>query len=139
MKVWKETLYQIIEAKGTTAKKVSKEMGYNENYIALAFTKSGRGYAELHKVQAVALCAVLGCTEEDLTAIPMSPEAKAKEDRIIEYAFNGATKEQMDRLTDQITAGFAMVHTDIRNLIEVMEKYWKPSEPKYELKEREQP
>lgn len=82
MKIWKETLYQIVEDKKLTLKQVSRKMGFNEQYLALRFTKSGRGYAEFPQVNVIALCAILGCTEEELAAIPVSPEGKKRtEDR----------------------------------------------------------
>ena len=45
----------------------------------------------------------------------------------------------MTELYALLTDGFRMLHLDLQILTETMDKYWKPTEPKYEVKEREQP
>ena len=138
MRIWKENLYQIIEDKGTTVQKVSKDMGYAGTYLPSIFSKAGKGYAEFQKIQAVALCAILKCSEEELMAIPVSRKGKEMENQIIEYAFKGASKEQVKEFEDMVRDGFAMLHADLMELI----KLWRPEkkeEAKYEIKDREQP
>ena len=127
LRVYRETVFALAEEKKLTVRKLCLEAGLSESFLSVRFTRGGKGYTELSKLHAIALCSVLQCTETELTAIPMS----AKKER--------EPKEGSGDLEGLIRDGFAMIHRDIRDLIETMDRYWKPEPKKYEVKKREQP
>lgn len=51
---------------------------------------------------------------------------------------NDAIALTISTATEMIRDGFKMLHVDIRNLIDTMDKYWKPEPPKYQIRDREQ-
>ena len=118
-KVYRETLYGLLGERKMTADELSRRLGFSRTYVAALFAKDGRGYAEMSRLQRIGIASVLDCMDSDLTAIPVSDKGRQKME----------PETDLGQLMDQMTAGFAMLHADIRNLIEVMEKYWKPAEP----------
>lgn len=119
MKIWRETLYQIADKAGLSVGAVCEMMGNTKSALPKRLMN---GSADFKKVEVLALCSILGCTEKELGAIPVSPTAKRD-------------NEDLHAL---IADGFKMIHTDLRNLIETMDKYWKPDPPKYQVKDVEQ-
>lgn len=51
---------------------------------------------------------------------------------------NDAIALTISTATEMIRDGFKMLHIDIRNLIDTVEKYCKPDPPKYQIRDREQ-
>ena len=138
VRVYRETIFPLIEGK-MTKQDFSELTGHNKTYIN---TMMAPGYRDVARAQVMLWANILGVAEDDITAIPKYKEepktftiAKESEDFI--KAITGA--KDNEELKELITDGFRMLHQDIQLLIEAMDRYWKPTEPKYEIKEREQP
>ena len=119
-KVFKETLYGLLRERKITADELSMRLGFARNYLTGQFCKSDGGYAEMSRLQRIGIASILNCTDSDLTVIPVSEKKRQQKPE---------PETDLGQLMDQMTAGFAILHTDIRDLIEVMEKYWKPEMP----------
>ena len=137
MRIWKETLYQIIESKKKTVGEVGESLGKTRSYLPKRLMQ---GYDEFKTIEALALCSILGCTKEELGAIPAKGENRKDEDGdvLTELQMLSAniasglmmlrkdmpTNDKIDGLHEMIRDGFKMLHTDIRALIASMEKCW---------------
>lgn len=136
-RIYRETVSKVLADKGMKKSDFCDAMGHTDGWYGATFSK---GYYDITKANLRLWSIIIGCTEEELTAIPMFKEEPKAE------PLNTPNTADMDALmalvanhTQTMVEGIRMLHTDIRNLIETMDKYWKPTEPKYEVKEREQP
>ena len=115
-------------------------------------------------MEVFAIASVIGCTKEELTSVPARFEAQEQAQKAQEatppqtMALNAELSEALKEIRHMVSAlGMTnpkqsqiakihedmrdiakMLHTDIRNLIETMDKYWKPQPPKYQVKDREE-
>ena len=143
--VYKETCEALRHKRGMALSELSRSIGYDQSWLSNKFSS---GYAIFSAPEMKLLCIGLGCTENELTASPKqlaeTPENKCgmKSAPYIDLdavassmantiaaacKYDGATARQHEELHETIRAGFAMLHSDLRNLIETMDKYWKPS------------
>lgn len=139
-RIYKETVEEVLKKYRLSKGKFCEDMGHSGSWFG---TTLARGYYDIAKPNLRMWAMVIGCTEDELTAIPVSPQGKAKEKQekqdSAQAAADNETLSMLANLMATMLEGFSMLHTDIRNLIETMDKYWKPTEPKYEIREREQP
>jgi hypothetical protein len=135
-KVYRETIETLLEKKKMTKMGFCEQIGYTQSWFSKAF---GKGYCDVAMPNIKLWAIVIGCTEEELTAIPVSPSGKKKADREAERPAEIVSTEQIGNLTATMIDGFAMLHQDLQILIETMHKYWRSEEPKYQVRDREQP
>ena len=135
VKIYKETMEDLLHEKRLSKKDFCDAMGHTASWYPMLFQ---RGYAEINKANLKLWAFALGCVEDDLTKIPVSPQGKRKQEEAKAAADNEVLAMLANTQATMID-GFAMIHQDIQMLIETMHKYWKSEEPKYEVKEREQP
>lgn len=113
-------------------------MGHTSAWYGTTF--GTKGYYNITKAQLKLWAITIGCTEDELTKIPVAVPKKEEKPTVTEV---GVTNDELMAVVNNLTAtlidGFRMLHQDIQILTETMHKYWKPEEPKYEIKEREQP
>ena len=132
-KCYRETFNAVFAEHGTNASKVCQAVNKSTTWLA---KKMEVGYAMFSTMELIAIANVVGCRVDDLSAIPT--KASRPTERTTAAAA-GLTKEQMDEVLSLIADGFKMLHTDVRNAIETMDKYWKPEPPKYNVKDIEKP
>lgn len=139
-RIYKETVEKMLKQHGMNKSEFNDAMGHGKSWFPTTFAK---GYYDISTANLRLWAFVIGCKEDELTEIP-----KAKEEPKAYTIANSAEamlmtdirlNKDMEELTALITDGFRMIHQDIQLLIETMDRYWKPEEPKYEAKEREQP
>lgn len=145
VKVYKETMDCLLQKAGMNKKEFSELLGYSRAWCGIAFK---RGYYDLPITKKKLWSHVLKCREEDLTAIPVSQEGKV--DRVesvmpsiqvlldaIQNLANIVHGEiiEVQELHKDIAK---MLHTDIRSVVDTMDKYWRPDPPKYQVKDIEQ-
>ena len=134
----KEIFSRLTSKKEKTWRELSQDIGYGANWLSAQFSHTGKAYfsGPVRKL----LCMELGCTEEELTAAPKvlseqtAPpinldEITSRMAKTIAEAckYDGASARQHEEMYNQITVGFAMLHTDLRDLIETLNKYWGPA------------
>ena len=114
MLIYKETLHELCNKKKTNMSKLSKELGYNRNYLSLPFTKKPNVPHDYPFAVASGIMAILGCTEEELTAVPKTATIPVT-----------TTQPQIIHGVDPeiIKEGFRMIHSDLQELI----RLWKPT------------
>ena len=129
MIVYRDTLNGILAAKGKEITKVSKELGYSATYLSQMF-RGGEGY-DAPVPLAMALCHILGCTEDELARRPATiggGEGKMNEkiDSIRGVlVYNSAeTLDAIKGLKETIEEGFKQLHMDMNRMIQL----WKPEE-----------
>ena len=114
MLIYKETLHELCDKKKTNMSKLSKELGYNRNYLSLPFVKKPNVPHNYPFAVASGIMAIIGCTEEDLTAVPKT--ATVSVSTAPTQVVHGVDPEL-------IKEGFRMIHADLQELI----RLWKPT------------
>ena len=132
-KIWRETFERICGDCGLTKTDIEKRLGKGNGWL---YHRLLKGYGEFTKMEVFSIAAIVGCTEEELQEIPV---AKGKVIPAEDFVTVKKLELDMTELYALLTDGFRMLHLDLQILTETMDKYWKPTEPKYEVKEREQP
>ena len=134
-RIYRETVEAVLTKYRLSKGRFCQEMDHTASWFGTTFAK---GYYDIKKPNLKLWAITIGCTEEELTAIPVSTQGKEEKQTKTE-SVNGDTIAMLAEMTATMLEGFRMLHTDIRNLIETMDRYWKPTEPKYQIQEREQP
>lgn len=137
-RIYRETLYNVCHDEGTNASRLSEAMGYGKTYLSRIVYE---GYGDVTDATLNLMALTLGVSKNKLTEVPVSPHGLKKEAREAATKAAAVTDDQaamVANLNATVIDGFAMLHQDIQMLIETMHKYWKPEEPKYEVKEKEQ-
>lgn len=114
MVIYKETVRKIALQKKTTLSELSRNLGYNRNYLAIAFGKKDSHnfpYAII-----AGICTILKCTEEELGEVPTKTA--------IVPVSTGPTQIIHGVDPEIIKESFRMIHADLQELI----KLWKPAQ-----------
>lgn len=117
IKVYRETMDEVLRMRGMQWTKLSEAMGKDGSWLSKKF--SYYGYAGFNEIEMIALTSLIGCTKDELTALPVSPEGKAKERREkeaeakqpTEYTIDDAVTE-VQNLAAEMAAGFIEVRKD---------------------------
>lgn len=117
IKVYRETMDAVLKAHGMMWTKLSEAMGKDTSWLSKKF--SYYGYAGFSEIEMIALTSLIGCTKDELTALPVSPEGKAKERREkeaeakqqTEYTIDDAVTE-VQNLAAEMAAGFIEMRKD---------------------------
>lgn len=117
IKVYRETMDAVLKTHGMMWTKLSEAMGKDTSWLSKKF--SYYGYAGFSEIEMIALTSLIGCTKDELTALPVSPEGKAKERREkeaeakqqTEYTIDDAVTE-VQNLAAEMAAGFIEVRKD---------------------------
>lgn len=117
IKVYRETMDEVLRMRGMQWTKLSEAMGKDGSWLSKKF--SYYGYAGFSEIEMIALTSLIGCTKDELTALPVSPEGKAKErrereaeaSRPTEYTIDDAVTE-VQNLAAEMAAGFIEVRKD---------------------------
>lgn len=134
-RIYKETVEAVLKKYRMSKGEFREAMEHTASWFGTTFAK---GWYDITKPNLKLWAITIGCSEDELTAIPVSPQGKA-EKKASEDADSDTTTAMIASLTATMIDGFAMLHQDVQMLIETMHKYWRSEEPKYEIKEREQP
>ena len=117
MLIYKETLHKLCKSKKTDMSKLSRELGYNRNYLSMPFTKKPNTPHNYPFAVASGIMAILGCTEEELTKKPELPKTAT-------VSVNTAPTQIVHGVDPElIKEGFRMIHADLQELI----RLWKPT------------
>lgn len=135
-RIYRETVDQVLSKYRLSKSEFCKQMDHSQSWYATTF---GKGFYDITKASLRLWSVVIGCTEDELTAIPVNPQGKQNQKESEAKTADADTVAMIANLTATMVDGFAMLHQDIQMLIETMHKYWRSEEPKYEVKEREQP
>lgn len=138
-KVWRETLSEVTKAHGIGVTKVSEAMGRDGTWL---YKKMPKGYGEFSDIEIIALCHVIGCTKEELMALPVSPGGQKTasispngtnlDDVLVEMQNITAemgmglkalqkdrpTMTKQDELYELVRSVAKMLHNDMVNLLE---------------------
>lgn len=117
IKVYRETMDEVLRMRGMQWTKLSEAMGKDTSWLSKKF--SYYGYAGFNEIEMIALTSLIGCTKDELTALPVSPEGKAKERREkeaeakqqTEYTIDDAVSE-VQNLAAEMAAGFIEMRKD---------------------------
>lgn len=117
IKVYRETMDEVLKTHGMMWTKLSEAMGKDTSWLSKKF--SYYGYAGFSEIEMIALTSLIGCTKDELTALPVSPEGKAKERREkeaeakqqTEYTIDDAVTE-VQNLAAEMAAGFIEMRKD---------------------------
>ena len=149
IKVYRETIDEVLRMRGMQWTKLSEAMGKDGSWLSKKF--SYYGYAGFSEIEMIALTSLIGCTKDELTALPVSPEGKAKERRekeaeakqqteytiddvvseaqnlaaemaagFIEMRKDKASAQKQDDLYELIRNTAKMIHTDIMTLVQAV-------------------
>lgn len=149
IKVYRETMDEVLKTHGMMWTKLSEAMGKDTSWLSKKF--SYYGYAGFSEIEMIALTSLIGCTKDELTALPVSPEGKAKERRekeaeakqqteytiddvvsevqnlaaemaagFIEMRKDKASAQKQDDLYELIRNTAKMIHTDIMTLVQAV-------------------
>lgn len=117
IKVYQETMDEVLRMRGMQWTKLSEAMGKDTSWLSKKF--SYYGYAGFSEIEMIALTSLIGCTKDELTALPVSPEGKAKERREKEAEAKQQTEYTIDdvvtevqNLAAEMAAGFIEVRKD---------------------------
>ncbi len=135
-RIYRETVDQVLKKYRLSKGEFCQQMDHSSGWYGTTFTK---GYYDITKPQLRLWAMTIGCAEDELTAIPVNPQGKQTQKEAEAKTTDADTTAMIANLTATMVDGFAMLHQDIQMLIETMHKYWRSEEPKYEIKEREQP
>lgn len=108
---------EVLRMRGMQWTKLSEAMGKDTSWLSKKF--SYYGYAGFNEIEMIALTSLIGCTKDELTALPVSPEGKAKERREkeaeakqqTEYTIDDAVSE-VQNLAAEMAAGFIEMRKD---------------------------
>lgn len=149
IKVYRETMDDVLRMRGMQWTKLSEAMGKTGSWLSKKF--SCYGYAGFSEIEMIALTSLIGCTKDELTALPVSPEEKAKKRRekeaeakqqteysiddvvsevqnlaaemaagFIEMRKDKASAQKQDDLYELIRNTAKMIHTDIMTLVQAV-------------------
>lgn len=117
IKVYRETMDAVLKTHGMMWTKLSEAMGKDTSWLSKKF--SYYGYAGFSEIEMIALTSLIGCTKDELTALPVSPEGKAKERREKEAEAKQQTEYTIDdvvsevqNLAAEMAAGFIEMRKD---------------------------
>lgn len=118
IKVYRETMDAVLKTHGMMWTKLSEAMGKDTSWLSKKF--SYYGYAGFSEIEMIALTSLIGCTKDELTALPVSPEGKAKERREKEAEANAKPTEytiddvvsEVQNLAAEMAAGFIEMRKD---------------------------
>lgn len=118
VKVYRETMDEILRRHGKYWTKLSTAMGKDGSWLTQRFAKCG--YAGFSPIEMIALTSLIGCTMDELMALPVSPEGKAKERREKEAEANAKPTEytiddvvsEVQNLAAEMAAGFIEMRKD---------------------------
>lgn len=117
IKVYRETMDAVLKTHGMMWTKLSEAMGKDTSWLSKKF--SYYGYAGFSEIEMIALTSLIGCTKDELTALPVSPEGKAKERREREAEAKQQTEYTIDdvvtevqNLAAEMAAGFIEMRKD---------------------------
>lgn len=117
IKVYRETMDAVLKTHGMMWTKLSEAMGKDTSWLSKKF--SYYGYAGFNEIEMIALTSLIGCTKDELTALPVSPEGKAKERREKEAEAKQQTEYTIDdvvsevqNLAAEMAAGFIEMRKD---------------------------
>lgn len=117
IKVYRETMDDVLKSCGMQWTKLSEAMGKDTSWLSKKF--SYYGYAGFSEIEMIALTSLIGCTKDELTALPVSPEGKAKERREKEAEAKQQTEYTIDdvvsevqNLAAEMAAGFIEMRKD---------------------------
>lgn len=117
IKVYRETMDEVLRMRGMLWTKLSEAMGKDGSWLSKKF--SYYGYAGFNEIEMIALTSLIGCTKDELTALPVSPEGEAKERREKEAEAKQQTEYTIDdvvsevqNLAAEMAAGFIEVRKD---------------------------
>lgn len=111
MLIYKETLKKLSEKANTNFSKLSRDLGYNRNYLSLEFGKNN--HHNFNFAVSSGLMSLLKCSEEDLKESP-TITAKISQEKV--SIVHGVDPEI-------IKEGFRLIHSDLQELI----RLWKPT------------
>ena len=137
-RIYRETLYKVCHDEGTNASRLSEAMGYGKTYLSHVVYE---GYGDVTDATLNLMALTLGVSKSKLTEVPVSPQGLKKAAQEAATKAAAVTDDQAAMVANfnaTVIDGFAMLHQDIQMLIETMNRYWKPEEPKYEVKDKEQ-
>lgn len=117
IKVYRETMDAVLKTHGMMWTKLSEAMGKDTSWLSKKF--SYYGYAGFSEIEMIALTSLIGCTKDELTALPVSPEGKAKERKAeaeanakpTEYTIDDVVSE-VQNLAAEMAAGFIEMRKD---------------------------
>lgn len=117
IKVYRETMDDVLRMRGMQWTKLSEAMGKTGSWLSKKF--SYYGYAGFSEIEMIALTSLIGCTKDELTELPVSPEGKAKErrekeaeaKRQTEYTIDDVVSE-VQNLAAEMAAGFIEMRKD---------------------------
>ena len=125
-KIYKETVEAVLKKHDYTKGQFCRDMDHTSAWFGTTFVK---GYYDITKPQLRLWAMTIGCTEDELTAIPVNPQGKQMQKEAEDKTADAVTTAMIADLTSTMIEGFRMLHHDIKTLIETMDKYWKPTEP----------
>ena len=137
-RIYRETLYRVCHDEGTNASRLSEAMGYGKTYLSHVVYE---GYGDVTDATLNLMALTLGVSKSKLTEVPVSPQGLKKAAQEAATKAAAVTDDQAAMIANMnatMIDGFAMLHQDLKTLIEAMDRYWKPEEPRYEVKEKEQ-
>lgn len=117
MKIYRETMDEVLRMRGMQWTRLSEAMGKDGSWLSKKF--SYYGYAGFNEIEMIALTSLIGCTKDELTALPVSPEGRAEERRKkeaeakqqTEYTIDDAVTE-VQNLAAEMAAGFIEMRKD---------------------------
>ena len=108
---------EVLRMRGMQWTKLSEAMGKDGSWLSKKF--SYYGYSGFSEIEMIALTSLIGCTKDELTALPVSPEGKAKERREKEAEAKQQTEYTIDdvvsevqNLAAEMAAGFIEMRKD---------------------------
>lgn len=126
-RVYRQTLEKLLREKGTNITTLSLQIGHAHSYLSVRFT----GGVESVMLERPTVAAIAMALDVEIKAVLAKPELNEK------TCTTQLPVAGDDELKEIIRDGFKMLHADLRALL----AEWKPkeTEPKYQIKEREQP
>lgn len=125
-KIYKETVEAVLAKHDYSKGQFCRDMDHTSAWFSTTFTN---GYYNITKPQLRLWAMTIGCTEDELTAIPVSPAGERKRKEAEAKTADVVTTAMIADLTATMIEGFRMLHQDMLNLIDTMDKYWKPEMP----------
>lgn len=125
-KIYKETVEAVLAKHDYSKGQFCQDMDHTSAWFSTTFTN---GYYNITKPQLRLWAMTIGCTEDELTAIPVSPAGERKRKEAEAKTADVVTTAMIADLTATMIEGFRMLHQDILSLIDTMDKYWKPEMP----------
>lgn len=140
-RIYRETVEEIIKKNGISKGDFCEAMGHSKSWFATTLTK---GYYDISVAGLRLWALALGCTEDELTALPVSPEGQKAasispngnnlDDVLVELQNITAemgmgmkalqkdrpTETKQDELYDLVRSVAKMLHNDLVNILEAV-------------------